>query len=99
MVQAYLEKSRLEKEEAEIIKQRVLKAQKEFEALEQKRDENRRINEKMRKEIKKVEQAVASSSSFIESLKGRDQQQAALNKAISNFWDTSDVPPEPVLLI
>ena len=52
MVQAYLEKSRLENEEAEI-KQRTLKAQKEFEALEQKRDENRRINEKMREEIKK----------------------------------------------
>ena len=34
MVQAYLEKSRLENEEAEIIKQRALKAQKEFEALE-----------------------------------------------------------------
>ena len=34
MVQAYLEKSRLEKEEAEITKQRALKAQKEFEALE-----------------------------------------------------------------
>ena len=42
-----------------------------------------------------MEQAVPSSSSFIEYLKGRDQQQAALNKAISNFWDTSDVPPEP----
>ena len=95
MVQAYLEKSRLEKEEAKIIKQRVLKAQKEFEALEQKRDENRRINEKMREEIKKMEQAVASSSSFIKNLKGKDQQQAALNRAISNFWDTSDVPPEP----
>ena len=34
MIQAYLEKSRLEKEEAEIIKQRALEAQKEFEALE-----------------------------------------------------------------
>ena len=34
MVQAYLEKSRLEKEEAKIIKLRALKAQKEFEALE-----------------------------------------------------------------
>ena len=55
MIQAYLEKSRLEKEEAEIIKQRALKVQKEFEALEQKRDENRRINEKMREEIKKME--------------------------------------------
>ena len=79
MVQAYREKSRLEKEEAEIIRQRALKAQKEFEALEQKRDENRKINEKMREEIKKMEQAVASSSSFIKNLKGRDQQQVALN--------------------
>ena len=69
MIQAYLEKSRLEKEEAEIIKQRALKAQKEFEALEQTRDKNR-INEKMRKEIKKMEQAVASSSSFIKKSKG-----------------------------
>ena len=34
MIQAYLEKSRLEKEEAENIKQRALEAQKEFEALE-----------------------------------------------------------------
>ena len=41
-----------------------------------------------------MEQAVASSSSFIENLKGRDKQQAAVNKAISNFWDSSDVPPE-----
>ena len=95
MAQTYLKKSRLEKEEAEIIKQRALKAQKEFEALEQKGDENRRINEKIREEIKKMEQAMASSSSFIENLKGRDWQQATLNKAISNFWDTSDVPPEP----
>ena len=36
MVQAYLEKSKLENEEVEIIKQRALKAQEEFEALEQK---------------------------------------------------------------
>ena len=49
----------------------------------------------MREEIKKMEQAVASSSSFIKNLKGRDQQQVALNKAISNFCDTLDVPPEP----
>ena len=34
MVQAYLEKSKLEKEEVEIIRQRALKAQEEFEALE-----------------------------------------------------------------
>ena len=70
MVQAYLEKSGLEKEEAEIIRQRALEAQKEFETLEQKRDENRKINEKMREEIKKMEQAGASSSSFIKNLKG-----------------------------
>ena len=95
MVQAYLEKSRLEKEETEIIKQRALKAQEEFEALEQRRDENKRINEKMREEIKKMEQAVASSSSFIKNLKREDQQQASLNKTISNFCDTSDVPPDP----
>ena len=49
----------------------------------------------MREEIRKMEQAVASSSSFIKNLKGEDQQQASLNKTISNFWDTSDVPPEP----
>ena len=36
MVQAYLEKSKLENKEVEIIKQRALKAQEEFEALEQK---------------------------------------------------------------
>ena len=70
MIQAYLEKSRLEKEEAEIIRQRALEAQKKFEALEQKRDKNRKINEKMREEIKKMEQAVASSSSFIKKSKG-----------------------------
>ena len=93
MVQAYLEKSRLEKEEAEIIRQRAFGVQKEFEALEQGGDENR-INEKVREEIKKMEQMVASSSSFIINLKGRDQQQVALDKAISNFWDTSDVPSE-----
>ena len=68
MIQAYLEKSRLEKEEAEIIRQRALEAQREFKALEQKRDKNRKINEKMREEIKKMEQAVASSSSFIKKI-------------------------------
>ena len=47
-----------------------MEAQKEFEALEQKRDKNRKINEKMREEIKKMEQAVASSSSFIKKSKG-----------------------------
>ena len=36
MVHAYLEKSKLEYEEVEIIKQRALKAQEEFEILERK---------------------------------------------------------------
>ena len=49
----------------------------------------------MKEEIRKMEQAVASSSSFIKNLRGKDWQQAASNKAISNFWDTSDVSPEP----
>ena len=41
MFQACLEKSRLESQEAELIRLRALKAQKEFWHLEKKRDENR----------------------------------------------------------
>ena len=95
MVQAYLEKSKLEKEEVEIIRQRALKAQEEFEALEQKRNKNREIHDKMKEEIKKMDQAVADSSTFIKRMKNKDPQQIALEKAISDFWDTSDVPQEP----
>ena len=95
MVQACLEKSKLEKEEAEIIRQRALKAQEEFETLEQKRNENREIHDKMREEIKKMDQAVANSSTFIKRMKDNDPQQAALDKAISDFWDTTDVLREP----
>ena len=95
MVQAYLEKSKLEKEEVEIIKQRALKAQEEFEALEQKRNENREIHDKMKEEIEKMDQAVADSSTFIKGMKNKDPQQTALEKAISDFWDTTDVPQEP----
>ena len=94
MVQAYLEKSKLEKEEVEIIRQRALKAQEEFEALEQKQNENREIHDKMKEEIKKMDQAVADSSTFIERMKNKDPQQIALEKAISDFWNTSDVPQE-----
>ena len=47
MLQASLEKSRLESQEAELIRFRTLKAQKEFWDLEKKRDENRRATEKM----------------------------------------------------
>ena len=94
MMQAYLEKSKLEKEEAERIRQRALKSQEEFEALEWKQNENREIHDKMREEIRKMDQALAKSSTFIKKMKNEDSQWAALNKAISDFWDATDVPQE-----
>ena len=95
MVHAYLEKSKLENEETEIIKQRALKAQEEFEVLERKQSENKEIQDKMRDEIKKMDQAVADSSLFIRKMKDKSPQQIAYEKTISDFWDTSDVPQEP----
>ena len=92
MVQAYLEKSKLENEEVKMIKQRALKAQEEFEALEQKRNENKEIHDKMKEEIEKMDQAVADSSSFIKKMKDKDPQQIAFEKTVSDFWDTLDVP-------
>ena len=92
IVQAYLEKSKLENEEVEIIKQRALKAQEEFEVLERKRNENKEIHDKMKEEIEKMDQAVADSSSFIKKMKNKDFQQIAFEKTVSDFWDTSDVP-------
>ena len=92
MVHAYLEKSKLENEEIEIIKQRALKAQEEFEALERKRNENKEIHDKMKEEIKKMDQAIAHSSSFIKRMKSKDPQQITYEKIISDFWNTSDVP-------
>ena len=74
-----------------------MKAQEEFEALEQKRNKNREIHDKMREEIKKMDQAVANSSTFIKRMKDKDPQQVALVKAISDFWDTTDVPRNPLL--
>ena len=94
MMQAYLEKSKLEKEEAERIMQWALKTQEEFEALEWKRNENREIHDKMREEIRKMDQALAKSPTFIKKMKNGDSQRAALNKAISDFWDATDVPQE-----
>ena len=94
MMQAYLEKFKLEKEEAERIRQRALKTQEEFEALEWKRNENREINDKMREGIRKMDQALAKSSTFIKKMKNGDSQWAALNKDISDFWDATDVPQE-----
>ena len=46
----------------------------------------------MKEEIKKMDQAVADSSSFIKKMKDKDPQQIAFEKTISDFWDTSDVP-------
>ena len=46
----------------------------------------------MKEEIKKMDQAIAESSSFIKKIKGEDPQQVAYGKTISQFWDTSDVP-------
>ena len=94
IMQAYLEKSKLEKEEAERIRQKAFKTQEEFEALEWKRNENREIHDKMREEIRKMDQALAKSSTFIKKMKNEDSQWAALNKAISDFWDATDVPQE-----
>ena len=48
----------------------------------------------MKEEIKKMDQAVADSSSFIKKMKDKDPQQIAFEKTISDFWDTSDVPQE-----
>ena len=82
MVHAYFKKTKLEYEEVEIIKQRALKAQEEFELLERKRNENKAIHEKMKEEIKKMDQAVADSSSFIQRMKNKDPQQIAYEKTM-----------------
>ena len=94
MLQACLEKSNLESQEAELIRFRALKAQKEFWDLERKRDENRKTTEKMQEKIKKLDQAVASSSKLMKELKRADTQYLAMGQAIADFWDTSDVPQD-----
>ena len=94
MLQACLEKSNLESQEAELIRFRALKAQKEFWDLERKRDENRKTTEKMQEKIRKLDQAVASSSKLMKELKRADTQYLAMGQAIADFWDTSDVPQD-----
>ena len=94
MLQACLEKSRLESQEAELIRLRALKAQKEFWDLKKKSDENRKTTEKMQEKIRKMDQAVASSSRLMKELKGADTQYVAMGQAIADFWDTSDVPQD-----
>ena len=48
----------------------------------------------MKEEIKKMDQVVADSSSFIRKIKDKNPQQIAFEKTISDFWDTSNVPQE-----
>ena len=79
-----------------MIRLRALKAQREFWELERKRDENRKTTERMKEEIRKMDQAIASSSKFIKELKGADTQYIAMGQAIADFWDTSDVPQDPI---
>ena len=94
MHQACLEKSRLESQEAKLIKFRALKEQKEFWDLEKKRDENRKATEKMQEKIRKLDQTVANSSKLMKELKEADIQYVAMAQAIAVFWDTSDVPQD-----
>ena len=94
MRQAYLEKSNLEKEEAERTRQWALKTQEEFKVLECKRNEKREINDKIREKIRKMDQALAKSSTFIKKMKNGDSQRVALNRALSDFWDAMDIQQE-----
>ena len=47
-------------------------------------------------EIRRMDQAVASSSKFMKEFKGADIQYTAVGQAIADFWDTSDVPQDPI---
>ena len=48
----------------------------------------------MQEKIRKMDQAVASSSKLMKELKGADIQYVAMGQAIADFWDTSDVPQD-----
>ena len=48
----------------------------------------------MQEKIRKMDQAVASSSKLMKELKGADTQYVAMGQAIADFWDTSDVPQD-----
>ena len=50
--------------------------------------------EKMQEKIRKLDQAVASSSKFMKELRKADTQYLAMGQAIADFWDTSDVPQD-----
>ena len=48
--------------------------------LERKQNENKKIHDKMKEEIEKMDQAVADSSSFIKRMKSKDSQHIAYEK-------------------
>ena len=79
-----------------MIRLRALKAQRKFWELERKRDENRGITERMKEEIRRMDQAVAISSKFMKELQGADTQYVAMGQEIADFCDTSDVPQDPI---
>ena len=49
----------------------------------------------MKEEIKRMDQAVASSSKFMKELKRADTQYIAMGLVIADFLDTTDVPQDP----
>ena len=48
----------------------------------------------MQEKIRKLDQALASSSKLMKELKGADTQYLAMGQAIADLWDTSDVPQD-----
>ena len=48
----------------------------------------------MQEKIRKLDQAVASSSKLMKELKRADTQYLAMGQVIADFWDTSDVPQD-----
>ena len=48
----------------------------------------------MQEKIRKLDQAVASSSKLMKESKRGDTQYLAMGQAIADFWDTSDVPQD-----
>ena len=81
VLQASLEKSRLESQEAELIRFRALKAQKEFGIWKRKGMKIEGLQKKCKRK-------------FMKELRKADTQYVAMGQAIADFWDTSDVPQD-----
>ena len=54
------------------------------------------MNYRKNEEIRRMDQAVARSPKFMKELKGADIQYTAMGQAIADFWDTTDVPQDPI---